>query len=123
MASQSVGVDVDVEPAVPPTVGTDTTGQIPTDLGLVEGHPVDTPITQSSANGRHGPEAARQVLVGGDSDPAGARRGHGVHHARRQSGMRGRRLYQSHSLMATRYDKLAVRYEATVTVAVINEWL
>ena len=24
---------------------------------------------------------------------------------------------------ATRYDKLAVRYEATVLVAVINEWL
>jgi transposase len=25
--------------------------------------------------------------------------------------------------VATRYDKLAVRYEATVHVAVINEWL
>ncbi|ATL83648.1 transposase IS4 family protein [Streptomyces iranensis] len=25
--------------------------------------------------------------------------------------------------MATRYDKLAVRYEATVLVAAINEWL
>jgi transposase len=25
--------------------------------------------------------------------------------------------------MATRYDKLAVRYEATVTIAVINQWL
>lgn len=25
--------------------------------------------------------------------------------------------------VATRYDKLAVRYEATVTVAAINEWL
>ena len=28
-----------------------------------------------------------------------------------------------HSAVATRYDKLAVRYEATVLVAVINEWL
>ncbi|MER5604287.1 IS5 family transposase [Streptomyces sp. NPDC002265] len=28
-----------------------------------------------------------------------------------------------HRAVATRYDKLAVRYEATVTVAVINEWL
>jgi hypothetical protein len=25
--------------------------------------------------------------------------------------------------MATRYDKLAVRYEATVTITAINEWL
>jgi hypothetical protein len=25
--------------------------------------------------------------------------------------------------VATRYDKLSVRYEATVLVAVINEWL
>jgi transposase len=25
--------------------------------------------------------------------------------------------------MATRYDKLAVRYEATVTIAIINQWL
>lgn len=28
-----------------------------------------------------------------------------------------------HRAVATRYDKLAVRYEATVMVAVINEWL
>ena len=28
-----------------------------------------------------------------------------------------------HRGMATRYDKLAVRYEATVTVTAINEWL
>ncbi|WP_406192373.1 hypothetical protein [Kitasatospora sp. NBC_01560] len=28
-----------------------------------------------------------------------------------------------HRAVATRYDKLAVRYEATVTIAVINEWL
>lgn len=28
-----------------------------------------------------------------------------------------------HRALATRYDKLAVRYEATVLVAAINEWL
>ncbi|WP_260479367.1 transposase [Kibdelosporangium aridum] len=28
-----------------------------------------------------------------------------------------------HRAVATRYDKLAVRYEATVHIAVINEWL
>jgi hypothetical protein len=30
---------------------------------------------------------------------------------------------QAARAVATRYDKLAVRYEATVTIAVINEWL
>jgi transposase len=28
-----------------------------------------------------------------------------------------------HRGVATRYDKLAVRYEATVHIAAINEWL
>jgi len=28
-----------------------------------------------------------------------------------------------HRAVVTRFDKLAVRYEATVLVAVINEWL
>jgi transposase len=28
-----------------------------------------------------------------------------------------------HRAVATRYDKLAVRYQATVTIATINEWL
>jgi transposase len=28
-----------------------------------------------------------------------------------------------HRAVATRYDKLAVRYDATVTIAAINEWL
>jgi transposase len=28
-----------------------------------------------------------------------------------------------HRAVATRYDKLSVRYEATVLVATINEWL
>ena len=30
---------------------------------------------------------------------------------------------ERHRAVATRYDKLAVRYEATVPVAAINEWL
>ncbi|MFJ8098249.1 hypothetical protein [Streptomyces griseofuscus] len=30
---------------------------------------------------------------------------------------------ERHQAVATRYDKLAVRYEATVLVAVLNEWL
>jgi transposase len=28
-----------------------------------------------------------------------------------------------HRAVATRYDKLAVRYEATIHIAAINEWL
>jgi transposase len=28
-----------------------------------------------------------------------------------------------HRAVATRYDKLAVRYQATVTIAAINDWL
>ena len=30
---------------------------------------------------------------------------------------------KNHRAMATRYDKLAVRYEATLTIAVIDQWL
>ncbi len=30
---------------------------------------------------------------------------------------------ERHRAVATRYDKLAVRYEATVPVTAINEWL
>ncbi len=30
---------------------------------------------------------------------------------------------ERHRAVATRYDKLAVRYEATVTIAALNEWL
>ncbi len=30
---------------------------------------------------------------------------------------------KQHRAVATRYEKLAVRYEATVTIAAINEWL
>ncbi|MEV6844356.1 IS5/IS1182 family transposase, partial [Actinoplanes sp. NPDC051411] len=30
---------------------------------------------------------------------------------------------ERHRAIATRFDKLAVRYEATVTIAAINEWL
>jgi transposase len=31
--------------------------------------------------------------------------------------------FQQHRAMVTRYDRLTVRYEATVTIAAINQWL
>ena len=34
-----------------------------------------------------------------------------------------RRQLKQHRAMATRHDKLAVRYEATLTIAAINQWL
>ena len=30
---------------------------------------------------------------------------------------------KQHRAMAARYDELAVRFEATVTIAIINQWL
>ncbi|GAA3079251.1 hypothetical protein GCM10010448_70900 [Streptomyces glomeratus] len=44
-------------------------------------------------------------------------------HGNRRLRYRGTIANKRHRAVATRYDKLAVRYEATVLVAAINEWL
>lgn len=52
----------------------------------------------------------------------GAASGDGRPEAQGRAG-RGRAVAQQNRAVATRYDKLAVNYGATVLVAAINEWL
>ena len=46
-----------------------------------------------------------------------------VMHKNRNTVERGFSLLQHHQALATRYDKLAVRYQATIHVTSINHWL
>jgi hypothetical protein len=68
--SKCVGLDSDGEPASPTApVGVVSAGQVYPDFIVVERHPVDAALTQSSPRGRQGRRASGQVLVGRDDDP------------------------------------------------------
>lgn len=72
--AKGLGIDADGEHAVPVAIPTPAAGELPVNLVGPEGHPVDTPITQSTADDRHRVGAAGQVLVGRDGDPVRTRR-------------------------------------------------
>ena len=74
--------------------------------------PVGSAGAAAAARYAAGPPAGTDQTAAHRRDPVADPDGRAV--ARRPAGLRA---------VATRYDKLAVRYEATVCIAAISEWL